>query len=110
MGLGPSLFEALQFEGGRLLNPGLTQYRVPTFEDLPGHLETVLVENGDGPGPYGAKGIGESGLIPVAPALANALADLTGVRLTELPMTPERVWRALQQARRRPAGQGTGGR
>ena len=54
------------------------------------------MENGDGSGPFGAKGAGEGSLIPVSPAIANALARLTGIRLYELPLTPERVWRALR--------------
>src|SRR5256886_17149939 len=68
--------------------------------DLPPTLETVLIENADGPGPFGAKGVGESGTFCVAPAIGSALAQATGVRLTELPMTPERVWRALRDAER----------
>ncbi len=69
-------------------------------------LESVFVENRDGAGPFGAKGVGEGGLVPVSPAIANALARLTGVRLRELPLTPERVWRALRARR---AGEGKGG-
>jgi CO/xanthine dehydrogenase Mo-binding subunit len=65
------------------------------MSDLPGDYRSLLVENGDGPGPYGAKGIGESGLLPTAPAIANAIARAIGVRITDLPMTPERVWRAI---------------
>ncbi|MGH7267993.1 MAG: hypothetical protein ACREMB_24515 [Candidatus Rokuibacteriota bacterium] len=57
------------------------------------------VENGGGPGPYGAKGIGESGLLPTAPAVATAIARATGVRITDLPMTPGRVWRAIAAAK-----------
>ncbi|HEV8677117.1 MAG TPA: xanthine dehydrogenase family protein molybdopterin-binding subunit [Methylomirabilota bacterium] len=98
-GLGPALFEARVGEAGQLLNPGLIDYRLPTFADLPDRLDTLLVENGDGPGPFGAKGVGESGTFCVAPAVGNALARAVGVRLTELPLTPERVWRALQAAR-----------
>lgn len=64
--------------------------------DLPPELRSILVENGDGPGPFGAEGIGESGLMPTSPAIANALARAAGVRLTALPLTPERVWRAFQ--------------
>src|SRR5439155_19199 len=67
-----------------------------------GTYRSVLVENGDGPGPYGAKGIGESGLIPTAPAVANAIARAIGVRMTDLPMTPERVWRAIRARASRP--------
>jgi CO/xanthine dehydrogenase Mo-binding subunit len=96
--IGPALFEARVSERGQLLNPGLIDYRVPAFTDLPGILDSVLIENGDGPGPFGAKGIGEGGTFCAAPAIGNALARATGARLTELPLTPERVWRALREA------------
>jgi CO/xanthine dehydrogenase Mo-binding subunit len=101
-GLGPALVEARAVADGQLLNPGLIDYRLPTFADLPEGLETILVENADGPGPFGAKGVGESGTFCVAPAVGNAIARATGVRLTELPMTPERVWRALRDRGARP--------
>ncbi len=96
-GIGSTLFEALITEDGQLLNPNLIDYRVPTFDDLPSEFGTVLVENADGPGPYGAKGVGESGMFCVAPAIGNAIARATGARLRELPLTPERVWRALRE-------------
>ena len=67
------------------------------MHDLPEELRSILVENADGPGPYGSKGIGESGLMPTAPAIANALAQATGVRLKALPLTPERVHQALRK-------------
>jgi CO/xanthine dehydrogenase Mo-binding subunit len=95
-GLGHTLFEEMAYDRGQLLNGNLADYRVPRAGDLPARLESHFVENGDGPGPFGAKGIGEGSLIPVSPAVANALARLTGVRITELPLTPERVWRALR--------------
>jgi CO/xanthine dehydrogenase Mo-binding subunit len=96
MGLGPALFEEMTFTGsGSLMNPSMIEYRVPLVTDVPPVLETVLVENGDGAGPFGAKGMGEGGGIPVAPAIANAVARATGVRIRDLPLTPERVWRAL---------------
>jgi CO/xanthine dehydrogenase Mo-binding subunit len=95
-GLGHTLLEEMVYEGGQLLNADLAGYRVPRAGDLPPRLETLFVENGDGAGPFGAKGVGEGGLIPVSPAVGNALARLTGVRMRELPMTPERVWRALR--------------
>ena len=98
-GLGHTLFEEMVYERGQLLNGSLVDYRVPRAEDLPGHLRCQFVENADGAGPFGAKGAGEGSLVPVSPAVGNALARLTGVRLRELPLTPERVWRAL---RRRP--------
>jgi CO/xanthine dehydrogenase Mo-binding subunit len=105
MGLGHTFFEQMIYDGGQLMNPSLIDYRLPAMSDLPGEYRSILVENEDGPGPYGAKGIGESGLLPTAPAVANAIARAIGVRLTGLPMTPERVWRALE-ARRRPSAKG----
>jgi CO/xanthine dehydrogenase Mo-binding subunit len=95
-GIGPALFESLVNQDGHLLNASPVDYRVPTWEDLPAHFGTILLENGDGPGPFGSKGIGESGTFCVAAAIGNAIARATGVRLKEQPMTPERVWRALK--------------
>jgi CO/xanthine dehydrogenase Mo-binding subunit len=103
-GLGSALFEQLVTADGQILNPNLIDYRVPTFTDLPATFGTVLLENADGPGPYGAKGVGESGMFCVASAIGNAVARALGVRIRELPLTPERVWRALrEEGRRRPA-------
>ena len=96
MGLGHTLFEELRFEDGQLLNPNLIDYRVPTFADLPEEMTTIFVENADGPGPFGAKGVGESGIIPMAPSVANAVFEATGARIRELPLSPERVWKALR--------------
>jgi CO/xanthine dehydrogenase Mo-binding subunit len=97
--MGHTLFEEMLYEDGQLLNPNLVDYRVPTFKELPPVFETILIENGDGPGPYGAKGVGEGGIVAVAPAIANAVHNATGVRIKTLPLTPERVWRALQEAK-----------
>ncbi|MGH7796614.1 MAG: xanthine dehydrogenase family protein molybdopterin-binding subunit [Candidatus Binatia bacterium] len=96
-GLGATLFESLVYEQGQALNANLIDYRVPRFTDLPDHFESCLVENEDGPGPYGAKGMGKSGIVSVAPAVGNALYRATGVRVRGLPLTPERVWRALKK-------------
>jgi CO/xanthine dehydrogenase Mo-binding subunit len=79
------------------LNPNLIDYRVPGFTDLPKVFESELIENQDGPGPYGAKGMGESGIVAIAPAIGNAIARATGARMRQLPLTPERVWRALRE-------------
>jgi CO/xanthine dehydrogenase Mo-binding subunit len=95
-GLGHTLFEEMLYDGGQLLNANLVDYRVPRAEDVPGALRCHFIENGDGAGPFGAKGMGEGSLIPVSPAVGNALRRLAGVRLHELPLTPERVWRALR--------------
>ncbi|MGE5306557.1 MAG: xanthine dehydrogenase family protein molybdopterin-binding subunit [Alphaproteobacteria bacterium] len=98
MGIGHTLFEQMIYDAsGNLLNPNLVDYRVPTFDDVPGEFHTVLVENGDGPGPYGVRGMGEGGLLSIAPSVCNALARGTGARITDLPLTPERVWRALRE-------------
>jgi len=101
-GLGHTLFESLVFDNGQPLNPNLIDYRVPFMTDLPEVFDSELVENGDGPGPYGAKGMGESGIVSIAPAIANAVVDATGVRIRQLPLTPERVWYALRDAKRGP--------
>jgi CO/xanthine dehydrogenase Mo-binding subunit len=98
-GLGHTLFESLLYENGQPLNANLIDYRVPRFTDVPEHFDSALIENQDGPGPYGAKGMGESGIVSVAPAIGNAIARATGVRIRALPLTPERVWRALKEAR-----------
>lgn len=100
MGIGHALFESLLYERGQPLNPNLIDYRVPSFEHVPAEFHTLLVENGDGPGPHGAKGMGEGGIVAPAPAIANAVAKATGVRIRGLPLTPERVWRALRDARK----------
>jgi CO/xanthine dehydrogenase Mo-binding subunit len=61
-------------------------------------MASLTIENADGPGPYGSKGTGESGLLSTAPAIAAAITDATGAVLRDLPLTPERVWRALREA------------
>ncbi len=95
-GIGNALLEEMVYEDGLLLNDTLLDYRVPSFEDLPGEMTCVIVENEDGPGPYGAKGCGEGALAAVPAAIVNALAD-AGVPMNELPLTPERVWRRIQE-------------
>lgn len=95
-GLGHALYEQYLYEDGQPINASLIDYHVPTLDEAPGEMVTLLLESGDGPGPGGARGMGEGGILPVAPAIANALAQSHGVRLRELPLTPERVWRALR--------------
>jgi CO/xanthine dehydrogenase Mo-binding subunit len=97
MGLGHALFEALEFEDGQPINLSPIDYAIPSISDAPEVFHTILVEHGDGPGPGGAKGMGEGAILPVAPAIANALFAAYGIRITDLPMTPEKVWRALKQ-------------
>jgi CO/xanthine dehydrogenase Mo-binding subunit len=93
--LGQSLFEELRYEDGEPVNATPLKYRVPLAGDLPDCLESFILEHG-GPGPFGAKGIGEAGMLGVASAIANAIHDAVGVRLTEIPFTPERVLAAIE--------------
>lgn len=97
-GLGYALVEEHLLHEGRILNPQFSTYIIPTPMDTP-EIVPVIVEHEFPWGPYGAKGLGETPLIPVAPALVNAIAHATGVRLTEIPATPERVWQAWRDAR-----------
>ena len=97
-GLGLALMEELELADGRITNPTLREYLIPTTADVP-RIVTVLVEDPHPEGPYGAKGIGEPSLVGAAPAIANAIHAATGVRLTTLPMTPERVLDALEPRR-----------
>jgi CO/xanthine dehydrogenase Mo-binding subunit len=97
MGLGHTLMEHLLLdERGRIRNLGALDYRIPTIQDVALNLESVLIENEDGPGPYGAKGAGEGGILAIAAAVGSAVAEATGVVIRDLPLTPERIWAALQ--------------
>ena len=95
-GLGYALTEEMQWdESGRLTNPTLMDYKVPTALDTPIEINPIIVEHPEPSGPFGAKGVGEPGLIGTAASIANAVAKATGKRLHRLPMTPERVLDAL---------------
>jgi CO/xanthine dehydrogenase Mo-binding subunit len=94
-GIGYALMEEMRVEDGRVTNLSLGDYKLPTSRDLP-PLTTVLVETEHGIGPYNIKAIGEGPTTPVAPAIANAVFDACGVRLRELPITAEKVYRALR--------------
>ena len=97
-GLGHTLMEHYIFdEKGRIRNLGAIDYRIPTSRDLPLELDSETIENSDGPGPYGAKGMSEGALLCVAAAVAGAVREATGVFIRDLPLTPERVWRALNE-------------
>jgi CO/xanthine dehydrogenase Mo-binding subunit len=96
MGLGHTLMEHYIYDdSGRIRNLGAIDYRIPTSMDLPLRMDSDMIENQDGPGPYGAKGMSEGALLPVAPAVAAAVRDTTGVSIRDLPLSPERVWQAL---------------
>ena len=100
MGLGHTLMEQLVLGAdGRILNLGSLDYRIPSIKDVPLDLETCFIENADGPGPYGAKGAGEGGTLAVAAAVGAAINQAAGVTLRDLPLTPEKIWRARNEKR-----------
>jgi len=94
-GLGYALCEEIVFDGGKVINPSFADYKIPNAMDIP-PITSMIVEAYDETGPYGAKGIGEPGLVGVGPAIANAVADAIGVRIKELPITPEKVLNAIK--------------
>jgi xanthine dehydrogenase molybdenum-binding subunit len=97
-GLGYALMEELRVEDGRVTSLSFGDYKVPTARDIP-PLTTVILESESGTGPYNIKGIGETPLCPVAPAIANAIEDAVGVRIRDLPITAEKVYQALKARR-----------
>lgn len=98
-GMGQALFEEMLYEGGQLLNPNLIDYRLPRFGDVPAEFETIILEEGGGSGPYGAKGMGEGGILAVAPAVCNAVFNATGVRIDEVPIRNEKLLKAIRARR-----------
>jgi CO/xanthine dehydrogenase Mo-binding subunit len=95
-GIGWALMEEVRVDEGVMQTPSLSEYLIPTSKDLP-KTEAIILESGTGVGPFGAKGIGEPSLTPAAPAVANAVADAIGVRVYDLPITPESVLEALER-------------
>ncbi len=95
-GIGYALLEDIICHDGKVLNPSYLDYKIPTMLDVP-DVVTIFVETIDPLGPFGAKGLGEPALVPVAAAINNALYDAVGVRMTELPFTREKVLRAIKE-------------
>jgi CO/xanthine dehydrogenase Mo-binding subunit len=102
MGIGYALLEEDRVAAGITQTPNLMTYLIPTALDVP-DVTSIILESGEGMGPWGARGIGEPALVPTAPAIANAVFDAIGVRVTRLPITPERLWRARQAQEAAPA-------
>lgn len=94
-GIGYALMEEVRTEEGRTLNPDFRDYKIPTAHELAFPIQLEIVETEDAEGPFGAKGVGEPGMVPTAPAIANAIYDAVGVRVHDLPITPERLLAAL---------------
>ena len=93
-GIGMALMEEVVMKDGRIMNPGFTDYILPTIRDVP-EIECIVMENPDPGGPFGARGVGEPPLIGTGPAILSAIYDAIGTPIRELPATPERIWRAL---------------
>jgi CO/xanthine dehydrogenase Mo-binding subunit len=93
-GIGYGLTEELGDDEGRVDSVHFGDYKIPNMKDIP-ELKTIVLASESGPGPYNAKGIGENPIGPVAPAIANAVEDAVGIRIRDLPITAEKVYRAL---------------
>ncbi|MDP2776878.1 MAG: molybdopterin-dependent oxidoreductase, partial [Anaerolineales bacterium] len=96
-GLGPTLMEEIVYDGGQPINPNLADYSIPSIRDIPAELISICIESGEGE----MHGIGEMTLPPVAPAIANAIEDAVGVRIKDLPITAEKILRALREKSQR---------
>jgi CO/xanthine dehydrogenase Mo-binding subunit len=95
--LGYALLEDFRTHDGRVLTDRLSTYLIPTVLDVPGRVESIIVETPDPNGPWGARGMGEMPYLPLAAAVANGVYNATGVRFYDFPLTPERVWRGLRE-------------
>jgi CO/xanthine dehydrogenase Mo-binding subunit len=102
MQVGFTLFEEMVFSDGQVVNASLADYKIPGMLDIPHDLQAAFVEVPHRDGPFGAKGVGETGIFSPAPAIANALYDAVGVTTFDMPLTPERVLRALREVEGRP--------
>jgi CO/xanthine dehydrogenase Mo-binding subunit len=99
IGVGYALTEEMLVENGRVMNPNFRDYKMLTAKDvIP--VEPIIIETDERDGPFGAKGIGEPGLVPTAPAIANAIYDAIGVRINDLPITPEKIITALKEKKK----------
>jgi CO/xanthine dehydrogenase Mo-binding subunit len=98
MGLGHTLMERMILdESGRILNMGAVDYRILTSMDVPTEMISDSIENADGPGPFGIKGVSEGGLLATSAAVGSAVTDAVGVNVRDLPITPESIWRAIKE-------------
>lgn len=96
MQLGFTMFEKMEYDNGQVTNASFADYKIPGIHDIPHRMENDIVDAEQASGPYGSKGVGESSTFGVSPAIANAIHDAVGVRLTEMPLTPESVFRAIR--------------
>jgi CO/xanthine dehydrogenase Mo-binding subunit len=96
MHVGFTMFEKMHIDGGQVTNASLADYKIPGFHDMPAVMENLHLDHGQTNGPFGAKGVGEVSTFCPSPAIANAIDDAVGVRITEMPLTAEAVYRALR--------------
>src|SRR5271169_5934856 len=106
MQLGFTLFEKINLDSGQITNASLADYKIPGISDLPAVMVNEAIDAYQNNAPFGAKGVGESATLSLSPAIANALDDAVGVRLMDLPLTPEAVFRALREKEGRPLDEG----
>jgi xanthine dehydrogenase molybdenum-binding subunit len=95
-GVGYALYEELKSEQGKIQNPDFRDYKTPRTHEMDFRIDLAFIETNDTFGPFGAKGVAEPGLVPTAPAIANAIYNAVGVRIRDLPITPEKVLSALK--------------
>jgi CO/xanthine dehydrogenase Mo-binding subunit len=100
MGFGHALFEEVIYQDGRILNADPFQYRLPVMAEIPEAFYASMLENQDGPGPFGSKGMSQTSIVTVAPAIGNAIYDAVGVRVRSLPITPEKILRAMGKVKK----------
>lgn len=101
-GVGYALYEQVQTQEGKIMNPNFRDYKIPTIHEMDFPIDLEFVETNDSFGPFGAKGVGEPGLVPTAPAIANAISNAVGVRIRDLPITPEKILEALKKIKKVP--------
>ena len=99
MAIGETLYEEMRLDNGKVANPNFTDYRLPTTIEMPylDDIEDVITPTPHKDGPFGAKGFSEGAMIGLQPAIANAIFDAVGVRIKDLPITPERLLQALKK-------------
>jgi len=99
-GIGYALYEELRSDKGKILNPDFRDYKIPRTHEMDFPIDLEFIETDDSFGPFGAKGVAEPGLVPTAPAIANAIYNAVGVRIRDLPITPEKVLEALKSQKK----------
>lgn len=99
-GIGYALYEELQSQEGRIKNPDFRDYKIARAQEMAFRIDLEFIETHDRFGPFGAKGVAEPGLVPTAPAIANAVYDAVGVRIRDLPITPEKILEALKSRKK----------